>query len=252
MPLSLNFNSFSLFFNRYFSPKCLILHPSINHIDMNEIEITADGSATLYVPHLNEHYHSVKGALTESLHIFRDCAFLHHPITSHPLRILEIGFGTGLNAVVTAMAADKSHPTHYISLELYPVEYDMIEKLNYGKIVDNDLLTFLHHAPWETATTITPFFTLEKRKCDFTKCQLPDNIDVVYFDAFAPEKQPEMWSEELFARIFAAMAPGAILTTYCAKGEIRRRLQHIGFTVERIPGPPQGKREILRATKPPK
>lgn len=218
---------------------------------MNEIEITADGSATIYVPHLDEHYHSVKGALTESLHIFRDCAFLHYPITTpQRLRVLEIGFGTGLNAVVTAMASDDSRQAHYISLELYPVECEMIEKLNYGAIVDNDLLMSLHRAPWESIEHISPNFALEKRKCDFTKCELPKGIDVVYFDAFAPEKQPEMWSEELFTRIFEAMAPNGILTTYCAKGEIRRRLQRVGFIVERLPGPPGGKREILRATKP--
>lgn len=219
---------------------------------MNEIEITADGSATLYVPHLDEHYHSVKGALTESLHIFRDCAFLHHPMSeeSQCLRVLEIGFGTGLNAVVTAMAAAPSRQAHYISLELYPVECDVIEKLNYGAIVDNKLLMSLHNAPWELPQQITSSFTLEKRKCDFTRCELPKMIDVVYFDAFAPDKQPEMWSEELFMRIYDAMAPGGILTTYCAKGEIRRRLQRVGFIVERLPGPRGGKREILRATKP--
>ena len=215
---------------------------------MNKIEITADGSATIYLPHLDEHYHSVKGALTESLHIFRDCAFLHHPTSSAPLRVLEIGFGTGLNAVVTAMSANSSHNAHYISLELYPIDCELIEKLNYGDFVDNDLLLALHRAPWETPTQITPHFTLEKRKCDFTKCILPQNIDVVYFDAFAPEKQPEMWSEELFMRIYEAMVPGGILTTYCAKGEIRRRLQRVGFIVERLAGPPGGKREILRAT----
>ncbi len=219
---------------------------------MNEIEITADGSATIYVPHLDEHYHSVKGALTESLHIFRDCAFLHHPCQhlNHTLRVLEIGFGTGLNAVVTAMASTENCCAHYISLELYPVEAQLIEKLNYGEMVDNNLLLKLHEAPWEQAHVITPHFTLEKLQCDFTQCTLPTDIDVVYFDAFAPEKQPEMWVEELFKRIFEAMSYGGILTTYCAKGEIRRRLQRVGFVVERLPGPPGGKREILRATKP--
>lgn len=215
----------------------------------NEIEITADGSATIYVPHLDEHYHSVKGALTESLHIFRDCAFMHASPTDAPLRVLEIGFGTGLNAVVTAMAASEKRKVHYISLELYPVSPEMISRLNYGDLVDNDLLLLLHNAKWDEPQEITPNFTLEKLQCDFTKCELPQNIDVVYFDAFAPEKQPEMWSEELFARIFEAMSPNGILTTYCAKGEIRRRLQRVGFVVERLQGPPGGKREILRATK---
>ena len=217
---------------------------------MNEVEITADGSATIYVPHLDEHYHSVKGALTESLHIFRNCAFLYHSPSSQPLRVLEIGFGTGLNAVVTAMATTKDRKAHYISLELYPVEAQLIEKLNYGEMVDNDLLMALHQAQWNAPQVISPTFTLEKLQCDFTQCSLPTDIDVVYFDAFAPEKQPEMWDESLFKRIYDAMADGGILTTYCAKGEIRRRLQRVGFIVERLAGPPGGKREILRATKP--
>lgn len=216
---------------------------------MNEVEITADGSATIYVPHLDEHYHSVKGALTESLHIFRNCAFLHHSPSPQPLRILEIGFGTGLNAVVTAMATTKEHKAHYISLELYPVEAQLIEKLNYGEMIDKDLLAALHQAQWNAPQVITPTFTLEKLQCDFTKCTLPTDIDVVYFDAFAPEKQPEMWDENLFKRIYDSMSVGGILTTYCAKGEIRRRLQRVGFVVERLAGPPGGKREILRATK---
>ena len=217
---------------------------------MNEVEITADGSATIYVPHLDEHYHSVKGALTESLHIFRNCAFLYHSPSSQPLRVLEIGFGTGLNAVVTAMATTNERKAHYISLELYPVEAQLIEKLNYGEMVDNDLLMALHQAQWNAPQVISPTFTLEKLQCDFTQCSLPTDIDVVYFDAFAPEKQPEMWDESLFKRIYDAMSNGGILTTYCAKGEIRRRLQRVGFIVERLAGPPGGKREILRATKP--
>ena len=217
----------------------------------HEIEITADGSATIYLPHLDEHYHSVKGAFTESCHIFRDCGFLHHPnqYENKPLRILEIGFGTGLNAVVTAMTTDKSRQAHYISLELFPIDNEMINRLNYGTLVDEPLLMSLHQAPWEKPHSISPYFTLEKRQCDFTTCTLPSDIDVVYFDAFAPEKQPEMWSEELFMRIFNAMAPTGILTTYCSKGEIRRRLERVGFKVERLAGPPGGKREILRATK---
>ena len=217
---------------------------------MNEVEITADGSATIYVPHLDEHYHSVKGALTESLHIFRNCAFLYHSPSSQPLKVLEIGFGTGLNAVVTAMATTNERKAHYISLELYPVEAQLIEKLNYGEMVDNDLLMALHNAQWNAPQVISPTFTLEKLQCDFTQCSLPHDIDVVYFDAFAPEKQPEMWDESLFKRIYDAMSNGGILTTYCAKGEIRRRLQRVGFIVERLAGPPGGKREILRATKP--
>lgn len=218
------------------------------------VELTDDGSATLFVPALDEHYHSVKGALTESDHIYRDCAFLHRaamnatkPAT--PLRLLEVGFGTGLNACVTAMAATEACPVHYITLEKYPVDGSLLEKLHYGQLVDGHLLQAIHHAAWNEPVAITPYFTLEKRKADYLTDALPTSIDVVYFDAFAPEKQPEMWSAEAFARLIETLNPGAVLTTYCAKGEIRRLLTALGMRMERIPGPIGGKREILRGIK---
>ena len=214
---------------------------------MREIEITDDGSATLYVKELDEHYHSVKGALTESEHIFRDCAFLFHSKGGR-VRVLEIGFGTGLNAVVTAMAADAEHPVHYISIEKYPVDSDTLSQLKYGEIVDEELYNDIINAEWNREVEITPFFTLEKIEGDYLTDNLPSNIDVIYFDAFAPEKQPEMWSREAFERLYATANKGAVLTTYCSKGIIRRMLSDIGFRVERIAGPLNGKREILRAT----
>lgn len=213
-----------------------------------EVEITADGSATLYVKELDEHYHSVKGAIAESDHIYRDCAFLHR-CDGSLLRLLEVGFGTGLNTVVTAMAADALHPVHYISLEKYPIAEALYSALDYGKLVDTQLLDAIYAAPWNIPTAITPYFTLEKRQVDYLADPLPSGIDVVYFDAFAPDKQPEMWSETAFRRLYASMNCDAVLTTYCAKGNIRRMLSEIGFTVERIAGPAGGKREILRATK---
>lgn len=221
-----------------------------------EIQHTDDGSTTLFVPEIDEHYHSVKGAYTESLHIYRDCAFRYAseqitPMHS-PLRLLEIGFGTGLNAAVTAMATTGSFPVHYITLEKYPVSLDIVNQLGYEKLVPPQLFADIHAAPWGQPTCITPHFTLEKRCCDLLTSPLPYDIDVVYFDAFAPEKQPEMWSADVFSLIHQAMRPGGVLTTYCAKGAIRRLLQETGFTVERLAGPAGGKREILRATKLPK
>ena len=216
-----------------------------------EIQYTDDGSATFFVPELDEHYHSVKGAYTESLHIFRDCAYRYAAERSaaYPLRLLEVGFGTGLNAAVTAMAATGERPVHYITLEKYPVALQLVEGLGYDTLVDAQLFAAIHAAPWEQPTAITSHFTLEKCCCDLLTAPLPNDIDIVYFDAFAPEKQPEMWSTEVFARIYEAMRPGGVLTTYCAKGAIRRLLQTTGFTVERLAGPVGGKREILRATK---
>lgn len=218
-----------------------------------EIQHTDDGSATLFVPEMDEHYHSVKGAYTESLHIYRDCAYAYaaerFASESLPMRLLEIGFGTGLNAVVTAMEATPERSVHYISLEKYPVAPHLVDQLGYDAIVDASLFQAIHSAPWEQATAITPHFTLEKRCCDLLTTALPHDIDIVYFDAFAPEKQPEMWSAEVFECIYQAMSPGGVLTTYCAKGAIRRLLQSTGFTVERLAGPIGGKREILQAVK---
>jgi tRNA U34 5-methylaminomethyl-2-thiouridine-forming methyltransferase MnmC len=213
-----------------------------------EIEHTADGSATLFVKEMDEHYHSVKGALTESNHIFRDSAFLYRADGS-PLRLLEVGFGTGLNAAVTAMVADTSRPVHYITLEKYPVSEDILRQLSYGELVDSALLSKIHAAPWDEPVEVIPGFILEKRQSDYTEDLLPEGIDVVYFDAFAPEKQPDMWTQGAFERLVGIMNRGCVLTTYCSKGEIRRRLESLGLRVERIPGPPGGKREILRATR---
>lgn len=215
------------------------------------IEQTADGSNTLFVPELNEHYHSVKGALTESEHIFIRMGLEHHPSPSP--RVLEIGFGTGLNAFLTLLYADKAQRTvHYTSLERYPVPSELIGQLDYPeRICPERTADFyaLHSAAWETDVPLTPYYILHKVQTDFTTYDFSGSYDVIYFDAFAPEKQPEMWTEALFTRLFNCLNPGGILTTYCAKGIVRRTLQAVGFTVERLPGPPEGKREILRASK---
>lgn len=213
------------------------------------IEHTEDGSATLFVPELDEHYHSVKGARTESQHIFVDMG-LKYVQTSKP-HILEIGFGTGLNAYLTLLAAQEiGKQVHYTGLELYPLPWETVEELNYS---NDPLFKKIHTVAWEEEVEITPAFTLLKMNMDFTKTDRESlnntPYDVVYFDAFAPEKQPEMWSQSLFDYLYQAMNTGGVLTTYCAKGIIRRSLQQAGFTVERLPGPPGGKREILRAMK---
>lgn len=213
------------------------------------IEYTDDGSATLFVPELNEHYHSVKGARTESRHIFIDMG-LKHSLNPDP-HVLEIGFGTGLNAYLTLLTAyELSRRVHYTGIELYPLNWEIIKELSYS----NDLFfQQLHTTPWEEEVKITPFFTLLKKNVDFAQINLiscPENhYDVVYFDAFAPEKQPGMWQQQLFEYLYVIIKSDGILTTYCAKGTVRRALQQAGFMVERLPGPPGGKREILRATK---
>ncbi len=213
------------------------------------IEHTEDGSATLFVPSLNEHYHSVKGAHTESQHIFVEMG-LNASQATEP-RILEIGFGTGLNALLTLETVESaSRKVYYTGVELYPLPWNTVAQLGYST---NPLFETLHTAPWEQDVAITPHFTLHKVQEDVATGHLSfvgnARYDVVYFDAFAPEKQPEMWSEELFSHIFVILNKGGILTTYCAKGSVRRMLQAVGFLVERLPGPPGGKREILRAQK---
>ena len=210
------------------------------------IEKTDDGSATLFVPELNEHYHSTKGARTESQHIFIDMG-LKAVSTAHP-QVLEIGFGTGLNALLTLEAAEADkRPVHYTGIELYPLAWEEVDVLKYS---DNPLFKTLHSVPWEEDVAITPYFTLKKIREDARKAvNTKRSFDVIYFDAFAPEKQPEMWDEALFRNLYTSMNAGGVLTTYCAKGIIRRMLQSVGFKVERLPGPPGGKREILRASK---
>ncbi|MDD6211457.1 MAG: tRNA (5-methylaminomethyl-2-thiouridine)(34)-methyltransferase MnmD [Bacteroidales bacterium] len=213
------------------------------------IQITADGSHTIFIPGLNEHYHSVNGAIQESMHIFIKNGLFQ--IQKPKIRILEIGFGTGLNALLTLLnATDKK--IHYTALELYPLLPEMALELNYPQRLEDkrapEFFRELHSLPWEKENFVTSFFTLMKRKTDFTSFVFSDTYDLIYFDAFAPEKQSEMWSQLLFDRLFSVTEPNGILSTYCAKGVVRRMLQQSGYLVKRLPGPP-GKREILQALK---
>lgn len=218
-----------------------------------EIELTADGSHTLFVPELNEHYHSVNGAVQESTHIFINTGL--HRCSKNDINIFEIGFGTGLNAFLTLLdLKDKPLKVNYITIEKYPLSQDLIQQLNYaeqtGRDSDKGLYNLLHLAVWEKTCRISSNFTLRKLEGDFTTFDFDTikDIDLIYFDAFAPDKQADMWTQELFDKLYSICNQGAILVTYCAKGIVRRMMQQSGFKVERLPGPP-GKREMLRATK---
>ena len=215
-----------------------------------KLQVTADGSHTLFIPEMDEHYHSVNGAVQESRHVFID-AGLHH-LQKEALTVLEIGFGTGLNAFLTLLDTEVSKSVvRYYSFELYPLDWEVIDALNYGDVIckeKKDLFRALHAADWNCPVEITPGFTLHKIQGDSNREKLPEGIDLIYFDAFAPDKQPEMWNQEIFNKLFASTSPGGVLTTYCAKGVVRRMMKEAGYSVERIPGPP-GKREMLRATK---
>ncbi len=212
--------------------------------------ITEDGSHTLYQPNIDESYHSTHGAIQESEFIFIDKA-LNHSLKSE-VRILEIGFGTGLNALLTYVnAVENKKVIHFTTLELFPIDKDLVTQLNFCKFELSHYQTVfevMHAMEWEVEQRLSPTFTMRKIKSDFCKTNLEGNFDIVYFDAFSPEKQPEMWTLEQFKKIYASCNAGAILTTYCAKGYVRRNLINAGFKVERLPGPP-GKREILKATK---
>jgi tRNA U34 5-methylaminomethyl-2-thiouridine-forming methyltransferase MnmC len=209
-----------------------------------QLQITADGSHTLFLPEMDEHYHSINGAIQESRHVYIEAGF--NQCRKEIIRVLEMGFGTGLNALLTALEAEKRDvKVVYTSLEKYPLSAEITEKLNYSNL-NNDLYYQIQAAEWGKSIVVTPFFVLHKVIIDFRDYDYSSGqYDVVYYDAFAPDKQPDVWSQELFDAIHASLNHGGILTTYCAKGHIRRMMQQAGFTVERIPGPP-GKREMLR------
>ena len=226
--------------------------------EKNIIKTTADGSITLYNPHLDEHYHSMNGAVQESQHVYIESGLLHYIRTSYAVKknrdkdrkneiiILEFGFGTGLNAYLSALEAEKKKiKIRHVALEKYPLSQDIINQLNYSD--ENRLLFYnIHQSEWGNSVSISPYFDLQKLAIDFLEFDFPDFYDVVFYDAFAPNKQPEVWSQELFDKLFFSMNSGGILTNYCAKGNIRRMMQQAGFVVERIQGA-SGKREMLRA-----
>lgn len=221
----------------------------------SKIITTEDGSHSLFVPTLNEHYHSTHGAIQESSHIYIEAGLRECNLKK--INVLEIGFGTGLNAFLTLLESVKSDQIiTYTSLELYPLEIDKAKQLNYpeqliGQEEQSELFLKLHQSAWNKPKAITPNFTLHKIETDFSNpnsFKTNSHFDVIYFDAFAPEKQPEMWTQDIFDTLFALCNPNSIITTYCAKGVVRRMLQSAGFSVERLPGPP-GKREILRGRK---
>jgi tRNA U34 5-methylaminomethyl-2-thiouridine-forming methyltransferase MnmC len=213
---------------------------------------TEDGSHSLYVPALDEQYHSRHGAVQESRHVFIEAGLAERASERSQISILEIGFGTGLNALLSAAAAAASGlDLTYVAVEAYPLTAVEIAHLNYPAAVGGmvaDAWADMHAAPWEVLTQVTPHLRLQKLKCRIEDLQPAPTFDLIYFDAFAPEKQPELWTEEIFGRMYAALQPGGLLVTYCAKGAVLRALQAVGFTVERLQGPP-GKREMIRASR---
>lgn len=215
---------------------------------------TADGSHTLFVPQLSEHYHSVHGAVQESEHVFIRAGLLALPTGLPSVNLLEIGFGTGLNAFLTYiynLPFAQRHIT-YTGIEAYPLEPHIAMELNYPELVNANghrvVFHSLHTSLWEQEISIAPNFTLLKKQIQLQDLQLLPQYHLIYFDAFAPSAQPELWTAAVFEQMYRALLPGGLLCTYCAKGVVKRTLKEVGFTIEPLPGPP-GKREMTRAIK---
>jgi tRNA U34 5-methylaminomethyl-2-thiouridine-forming methyltransferase MnmC len=217
------------------------------------IVVTADGSQTLYVPKWDEHYHSIHGARQESEHVFINAGLFFVAERLSAIKILEIGFGTGLNAWLTALWTEK-HPIQvdYTGIEAYPLTEAEIDCLQYCDETDTlgtQLFQAIHSAEWGRRATINPHFGLLKIQTDLVSWQTEDQYDLIYFDAFAPSAQPELWTEDVFSKLFRCTRSGGVLVTYCAKGDVRRAMKSAGWDVSKLPGPPR-KREMTRATKP--
>ena len=221
-----------------------------------KIVTTQDGSHSLYLPSIDESYHSLHGAYRESIHVFLlyglEYWVAHNP-KKQPIRIFEVGFGTGLNAWLSLIWAEQNQvPMLYHTIDPYPIPEEIYSQLNYTEI-DQGLSHFrpyfnqLHQAEWDKGDVVSQYFNMKKDKTTLQDVQLYD-MDIVYFDAFAPRKQPELWTKEILARVVEAMNPGAVLVTYCAKAQVRKDLAELGLEVQIQPGPP-GKKEMTRAVK---
>ena len=213
--------------------------------------ITSDGSSTIHLPEWNENYHSTHGAIQESKHVFIAKGF--DRIDLSEISILEIGFGTGLNCFITFLEAIKNQKTiDYIGVEAYPVTKDEVAKLNYVTELkaenQQEIFDEIHNCTWEEKHHISSDFSFTKRKQFFNDIVDVNQFNIIYFDAFGAEHQPELWTSTIFKKMFNALKINGIIVTYSAKGSVRRAMQEVGFSVERTDGPP-GKREMLRGTK---
>ncbi|MEM6517642.1 MAG: tRNA (5-methylaminomethyl-2-thiouridine)(34)-methyltransferase MnmD [Bacteroidota bacterium] len=221
---------------------------------------TADGSSTIQIEGWNEQYHSIHGAIQEANHVYIRHGFLFYAemlksqnlmVKQNDIDILEVGFGTGLNALLTYLKAESLDlKINYIGVEAFPISSEELSQMNYPEQlqIDGGVLNEMHNCSWEKDQKISKNFTLKKQKKTFDKISDKQAYDVIYFDAFGPRVQPELWTEDIFSKMFGALKLQGVLTTYSAKGSVRRALQTVGFTVERLPGPP-GKRHMLRAIK---
>jgi tRNA U34 5-methylaminomethyl-2-thiouridine-forming methyltransferase MnmC len=220
-----------------------------------KIVITGDGSHTLAIPEMNVTYHSIHGAVQESRHVFIDAGLrnLLKQFSNEQIKILEVGFGTGLNALLTAIEVEKSATSiYYAALEPFPISIEEANSLNYceqlgRKDLQGDFIK-LHECEWNKGLVFTENILVHKSNYSLQKFESSTPFDLIYYDAFAPVAQPDLWTKEIFEKLFRMLSHNGILVTYCSKGDVRRAMLAAGFQVKKLKGPP-GKREILRATK---
>lgn len=216
-----------------------------------EIIQTSDGSTTIHLPDWNESYHSKHGAIQEAKHVFIKNGL--SLFEGKPVSILEIGFGTGLNTFITFLEAKKVHQKiDYVGVEAYPISSEEVLRMNYvselDATADSTVFEKMHQCAWEEKIPISENFDLTKRKQFFNEIEDENRFDLIYFDAFGYRVQPELWSTEIFQKMFNALKSDGILVTYAARGVVKRSMIEVGFTVEKLAGPP-GKREMFRASK---
>jgi tRNA U34 5-methylaminomethyl-2-thiouridine-forming methyltransferase MnmC len=214
---------------------------------------TSDGSHSLYVEHLDEHYHSVHGAVNEALHVFIKNGLSKVAETTTTIKIFEMGFGTGLNALVTKQFAQNNNlKIDYSAIEAFPLSWDECKPLNYLEQLNAlDLAAFfqfIHQVEWNKKTAIDEQFSLHKIHAKIEDVSLNETFDLIYFDAFGPRAQNDMWTKEIFQKLYNATTNNGVFVTYCSKGQVRRDLESVGYKLERLQGPP-GKREMLRGIK---
>jgi len=219
-----------------------------------QIQVTEDGSHTIALEDTGITYHSTHGAIQESLHVFINAGLKPLLYKQKTVHVFEMGFGTGLNALLSLQAAlEFGDCVNYIAAEQFPLVTEEFELLNYCEVLKKKDLqpyfTLMHAAHWGEDVYITPGFILHKIKQSVVNLTLPQQFDIIFFDAFAPADQPELWTKDIFEKMYNMLENGGVLVSYCSKGNVRRTLKAVGFNVEKLQGPP-GKREITRATKP--
>ena len=216
-----------------------------------QIIITADGSTTIHIPEWNEQYHSKHGAIQEAYHVFIKNGL--SLFKNQEISVLEIGFGTGLNCFITFLELQTYNlKVDYTGVEAYPISDKEVEALNYISELNAEekisVFKKMHETYWDEEHKISDNFCLKKQQKLFKDIDAKNAFDLIYFDAFGARVQPELWTEEVFKKMYIALKKEGVLVTYSAKGSVRRAMQTVGFVVERLEGPP-GKREMLRAIK---